>query len=101
MIPIPIFLLMSDSGEMWMLHDSEELRSAFYANGQNVHIDRKVMDSILQKYNITESTFYLSLGGYMKLPNIGGGGSLHDNAAYNVLVSVLGFAFLLVLSFLC
>ncbi len=69
-------VLMSDAGEMWMLYDSEELSSAFYADGQNVHIDRRAMDSILQKYDITESAFYLSFGGYRKIPGIGGGGSL-------------------------
>lgn len=69
-------VLMNDSGEIWLLYDSEELRSAFYADGQNVHIDRKAMDSILQKYDITESAFYLNFGGYMKVPGIGGGGSL-------------------------
>lgn len=69
-------VLMNDAGQMWMLYDSEELRNAFYADGQNIHIDRKAMDRILQKYEITESTFYLSFGGYMKIPGIGGGGSL-------------------------
>lgn len=69
-------VLMNDAGEMWMLYESEELRSAFYVDGQNVHIDRKAMDSILRKYEITENTFYLSFGGYMKIPGIGGGGSL-------------------------
>lgn len=69
-------VLMSDAGEMWMLYDSEELRNAFYADGQNVHIDRKAMDSVLREYDITENTFYLSFGGYMKIPGIGGGGSL-------------------------
>ncbi len=69
-------VLMNETGEMWMLYDSEELRNAFYADGQNVHIDRKAMDSILQKYGIAENTFYLSFGGYMKIPGIGGGGSL-------------------------
>ena len=69
-------VLMNDTGEMWMLYDSEELRNAFYADGQNVHIDRKAMDSILQEYGITEKNFYLSFGGYMKIPGIGGGGSL-------------------------
>ncbi|MDE5866033.1 MAG: transcriptional regulator [Lachnospiraceae bacterium] len=69
-------VLMNDAGEMWMLYDSEELRSAFYTDGQNVHIDRKAMDSILRKYDITENTFYLSFGGYMKIPGIGGGGSI-------------------------
>ncbi len=69
-------VLMNDAGEMWTLYDSGELRSAFYADGQNVHIDRKAMDSILRNYNITESGFYLSFGGYMKIPGISGGGSL-------------------------
>lgn len=69
-------VLMSDEGELWTLSDSEELRSAFYADGQNVHIDRKAMDSILQKYGIAENIFYLSFGGYMKIPGIGGGESL-------------------------
>lgn len=69
-------VLMNDAGKMWMLYDSEELRSAFYPDGQNVHIDRKAMDSILRKYDISENTFYLSFGGYMKIPGIGGGGSL-------------------------
>ena len=69
-------VLLNDAGEMWMLYDSEELRNAFYADGQNVHIDRKAMDSILQQYGIADNTFYLSFGGYMKIPGIGGGGSL-------------------------
>ena len=69
-------VLMNETGEMWMLYDSEELRKAFYADGQNVHIDRKAMDSILQEYGIADNTFYLSFGGYMKIPGIGGGGSL-------------------------
>ncbi|MCM1387418.1 MAG: M56 family metallopeptidase [Bacillus sp. (in: Bacteria)] len=69
-------VLMNEQGEMWMLYDSEELRSAFYADGQDVHIDRKAMDGILQKYGITENTFYLSFGGYRKIPGLGGGGSL-------------------------
>ena len=67
-------VLMNETGEMWMLCDSEELRNAFYADGQNVHIDRKAMDSILQQYGIAENTFYLCFGGYMKIPGIGGGG---------------------------
>ena len=69
-------VLMNDTGEMWMLYDSEELRNAFYADGRNVYIDPKAMGRIIQEYGITENTFYLSFGGYMKIPGIGGGGSL-------------------------
>lgn len=68
-------VVMNEMGEMWTLYDDEELRNTFFADGQNVHIDRREMNCVLQKYGIQEESFYLGFGGYRKMPGIGGGGS--------------------------
>lgn len=69
-------VLMSDAGEMWMLYDNEKLRNAFYSDGKNVFINKQKMEIVLQEYGITEKTFYLGFGGYIKMPGIGGGMNL-------------------------
>jgi len=54
---------MNDAGKMWTLYDSEKLRSVFYTDGQNVHIDRKAMDSILQTITLQKAVSILALAG--------------------------------------
>ena len=71
-------VLMNNAGQFWMLYDSEELRSAFYADGQNVFIDKKLMDNLLWEQGIEEETFFIGFGGYLKIPGIGGGMSFVD-----------------------
>lgn len=69
-------VLSNEAGEMWLLHDSAILRNAFQSDGKKVYIERKVMDTILQEYQIEETDFWILFGGYQKLPGMGGGGSL-------------------------
>lgn len=66
-------MLYDDTGKILLLADSPELRKAFTIDDDNVYIDRAAMNTLLEKNNIKNKTFYVGFGGYSKLPGIGGG----------------------------
>ncbi len=65
-------VLTDDSEEVTILEDSKILRQAISADGENVFIDRRTMDLILQEYKIETANFSILFGGYEKLPGFGG-----------------------------
>lgn len=69
-------VLTNDTGEVWILRDSEMLRKAVLADGERVFIDREAMNAVLEEYKIEEMKFSLLFGGYEKLPGFGGNGNL-------------------------
>lgn len=58
--------------------DQEELRDVITIEDGYVCIRRDAWKELLQMQGITADTYYVSFGGYMKLPGVGGGG----NAVY-------------------
>lgn len=69
-------VLMNDIGKTVILKDSKMLRKAISANEENVFINRKEMEYILNEYGIEETDFWILFGGYEKLPGFGGRGNL-------------------------
>lgn len=74
-------VLADASGEVLaVLQDSRQLRKAVSRDGHKVYINRESMDQILQEQGIElkEEQFVLGIGGYTKIPSMGGGGSIAD-----------------------
>lgn len=63
---------------LWELGSQEQLQDVITIDHGYVYIQRDVWQELLQEQGIKEDTYYVSFGGYMKLPGIGGGG----NAVY-------------------
>lgn len=57
---------------MYLIEDSDELRSAVAFDDNNVYIDCEKFDKLLAKNDVSEREFYILFGGFQKLPGIGG-----------------------------
>lgn len=71
-------MIYDDSFQILLTEDRNELRGAFSVDEENAYIRREVMDQIFEERQIDAERFYVSFGGYMKLPGMGGGA----NAVY-------------------
>lgn len=71
-------MIYDDSFKVLMTDDQKALRGAFSVDEENAYIKREAMDQVLNEKKIDAKRFYISFGGYMKLPGMGGG----TNAVY-------------------
>ncbi len=66
-------MIYDDSFEILMLDDQKALEGAFSVDEENAYIKREAMDQVLREKEIDAKRFYISFGGYMKLPGMGSG----------------------------
>lgn len=66
--------LVNESGKQFVLYDNAILQKAVHVDGGNICIDKKIFQNVLEEYGIDDSmeSFWLSFGGYLKMPGIGG-----------------------------
>lgn len=63
-------------GQRVFMPDSEQLRRAVSWDGSRVYIDCEALDVVLCEYQYEGEGFWLRIGGYTKIPSMGGGGSI-------------------------
>lgn len=71
-------MIYDDSFEVLMVDDWGELQDAFSVDEENAYINRVALDQVFREKKIEAGHFYISFGGYTKLPGMGGG----TNAVY-------------------
>lgn len=70
-------ILMDDfQGRKVILPDNRQLREAVSWDGSRVYIDCEAMDELLREHQFEGERFWLGIGGYTKIPSMGGGGSI-------------------------
>lgn len=63
-------------GQRVVLPDSRQLREAVSWDGSRIYMDCRAMDEILGEHQFEGERFWLGIGGYTKIPSMGGGGSI-------------------------
>lgn len=61
--------------QMWQIGNQEQLQDVISFDDQYVYINRNSWNEVLREQGIEEGEYYVSFGGYLKLPGIGGGGN--------------------------
>lgn len=61
--------------QMWQIGTQVQLQEAITIDDRYVYINCDSWNAILQEQGIETDAYYISFGGYMKLPGIGGGGN--------------------------
>ena len=66
--------LKNEEREVFILPESDALRQAFHTDGQYAYLDKAAFDNVLKENGVNADIdcFWLSFGGYTKLPGIGG-----------------------------
>lgn len=61
---------------LWQIGKQAELSEAIIIDEKTVTIHREAWEQVLECNGIQEEIYYISFGGYSKLPGIGGGGNI-------------------------